>query len=331
VQDENWESNLMCNIRRNINYILEKYYDNNQTLMAKDLNIKTNTLFTYINTATKPPITFIYKLCSRHNLSIDAFLSDQLAVDIERLRKRAAVKQFYGKYKGSYFAYFFVIDSNSLKEGLIQEASINIDEDGNISLEILNTDKKFSGSLTTSEELIYFDLKNAKEKMAIAIKNPGRNIREKYIGGMGITNISSPEDSRIPSAQKIILSRTRISVDKYFRTLSEFLEVNTYFKIKKKRLIEILSRIMNNNIEKYDELKELLEDNKISSEDKLYIGEKELNIIQTSMDKEQFLSFRKNVLLCKNDGQVIRFNSIKISIDEDKMVYRFIKNEFQDD
>jgi hypothetical protein len=329
LQSERWESDLMCNIRKNLNYILEKYYESNQTLMAKDLDIKTNTLFTYINTGTKPPITFIYKLCSRHNLSIDLFLRDEIAVDIEKSKKKEVVKQFYGKYIGCYYAYFFVVDSNSLKEGLIQEGSMTIDEGGNINFEILNTGKKFSGILSTSEEIIYFDLKNAKEKMTIAVKGPGRNIREKYIGGMGITNISSPEDNRIPSAQKIIISRARISVDKYFRTLSEFLEVNTYFKIKKRRLIAILSEILNTNIESHAELSALLEDNKISGEDKLIIGEKELNLIQLELGKEQFLLFKRQILDNKNGGHVIRFNGIKINQDEDKMVYRFIKNEFQ--
>ena len=329
MQSEELEKNLILNIRRNINYILEKYYESNQTLMSKDLDIKANTLFTYINTETKPPITFIYKLCKRHNLSIDLFLSDELAVDTVKSKKKEVAKQFYSKYAGSLYAYFLVVDSNSLKEGLIQEGFLNIDTSGNISFEILNTGKQFSGGLTASEELVYFDLKSPKEKMSIAIKNPGRNTREKYIGGMGITNISSPEDNRIPSAQKIILSSTRISVDKYFRTLSEFLQINTYFKIKKKCLIEILSANLNICNEKYEALNSLLEDSKISEEDKLIIREKELDLLQSVLDKEEFLSFKKYILENKNEGQVIPFSGIKVNLEEDKMVYRFIKNEFQ--
>lgn len=326
---EDWEKDLMLNIRRNITYILEKYYENNQTLMAKDLDIKANTLFTYISTETKPPITFIYKLCKRHNLSIDSFLSDELAIDTIKYRKKEVAKQFCSKYTGHFYAYFFVVDSNSLKEGLIQEGYMKIDDVGNINFEILNTGKQFIGNLSASEELVYFDLKNAKEKMTITIKNPGRNTREKYIGGLGITNISSPEDNRIPSTQKIILSSTKISVDTYFRTLSEFLRINAYFKIKKKRLIEILSVTLNIGSEKYEKLKALLEDSKISEEDKLIIREKELDLLQSVLDKEEFLSFKKYIQESKNDGQVILFSGIKINLEEDKMVYRFIKTEFQ--
>lgn len=327
MTEKNWELKLIMNIRRNISYILENYYQGNQAHMAKDLGVRPNTLYTYLNTDTKPPITFVYKLCSRHSLSVDLFLNDELAVDVDKTKKRQAAKQFYSKYAGSYYTYFFVVDSYSLKEGLIQEGCIDITESGSLTYEIFNAGKQFAGILSASEELIYFDLKNSKEKVNIVIKNPGKNIREKYLGGMGIANISSPEDNRIPCAQKIIISSTRIPVDKYYGTLSEYLRINTYFKIKKRLLSELLKDLLGVNNDEFSGLQELM-DNKISMEDKVSIGERELLQLQQALDKESLLTFMKYIYQNSNNGDVLHFNSLKVSIDEDKMIYRFIKNEF---
>lgn len=318
----------MLNIRRNISYILEKYYESNQAHMARDLGIKPNTLYTYLNTDTKPPITFIYKLCSRHNLSVDLFLSGELVADIDKTKKKETARQFYSKYCGSYYTYFLVVDSYSLKEGLIQEGYMCINESGNLNYEILNVGKQFTGILSASEELIYFDLKNSKEKVNIVIKNPGKNIREKYIGGLGIANISSPEDNRIPCAQKIIISSTRISIEKYYRTLSEYLRINTYYKIKKRLLIELLKDVLAANKDDHNGLRELIDNKKISMEDKLSIGEREFLRLQQVLDKEGFFKFMKYIFENSNNGEILHFNSLKVNIDEDKMIYRFIKNEF---
>lgn len=327
--EENWEQLLIKNVRRNINYVLEKYYESNQAQMAKEIGIRPNTLFTYISTDTKPPITFIYKLCSRHNLSIDMFLRDELAADTDKARKRESVKYFFNKYNGSYYTYFLVVDSNSLKEGLVQEGCMDIDESGSLRYEIYHANKQFSGILSASDELIYFDLKNSREKIHLVIKNPGKNIKEKYLGGMGIAAISSPEDNRIPCAQKIIISRTRIPVDQYYRTLSEFLQISTYFKIKKRRLIELLGDELKIKSEQREKLEELLGNNKISMEDKLFIGERELFQLQKVLEKEEFIFLKKYIMQNNNSGDILQFNSLKINLEEDKMIYRFIKNEFK--
>jgi hypothetical protein len=326
--EKNWEQRLILNIKKNLNYILEKFYDNNQAHMAKDMAIRPNTLFTYLNTDTKPPITFIYKLCTKHNLSLDMFLNDEFSVDMDKTKKREAAKRFYSRYAGSYYTYFLVVDSYSLKEGLIQEGCININESGVLIYEIFNAGKRFSGSLSASEELIYFDLKSSTEKVNITIKNPGKNISERYLGGMGIINISSPEDNRIPCAQKIIISSIRIPVDKYYGTLSEYLRINTFFKIKKRLLNDLLEGVYGIERNHVGLLQELIDDNKISMEDKVFIGEREFLQLQRALDKESFLSFIKYILQNGNNGDIIHFNSLKVGIDEDKMIYRFIKNEF---
>jgi DNA-binding XRE family transcriptional regulator len=328
LSEKDWEHKLLMNIRRNMFSILEKYYESNQAQMAKDLGVRPNTLYTYLNTDTKPPITFLYKLCSRHDLSIDLFLNDELAVDVDRIKKKQAARQFYSKYVGSYYTYFFVVDSYSLKEGLIQEGCIDICESGRLNYEIFNAAKQFAGILSASEELIYFDLKNSKEKINIVIKNPGKNIKEKYLGGMGVANISSPEDNRIPCAQKVIISSIRIPVDKYYDTLSEYLRINTYFKIKKRLLVELLKDLLAVNKSDLSGLQELIDNNKVSMEDKVSIGERELLQLQLVLDKESFLAFIKYIYQNGNNGDILHFNSLKVSIDEDKMVYRFIKNEF---
>jgi DNA-binding XRE family transcriptional regulator len=327
--EKSWEQRLIMNIRRNTSYILDKYYENNQAQMAKDLGVKSNTLYTYLNTDTKPPITFIYKLCSRHNLSVDLFLNDELDMDIDKTKRKQAAKQFYSKYAGSYYTYFFVVDSYSLKEGLIQEGCLDINELGTLSYEIFNSGKQFAGIFSASGELIYFDLKNSKEKVNIIIKNPGKNIRESYLGGMGIANISSPEDNRIPCAQKIIISSTRIPVDKYYGTLSDYLRIDTYFKIKKRLLAELLKDLLEFQKDDFYGLRELIYNNKISMEDKISIGKRELLQLQETLDKEKFLTFIKYIYQNSNCGDILHFNSLKVSIDEDKMIYRFIKNEFK--
>lgn len=327
--DNSFEENLLNNIRKNIAWILKRYYNNSQTLMAKDLDIKTNTLNTYLNTSTKPPITFICKLCNKNDIEIDSFISEDLTLMDEKTRKKEAVKKIYNKYKGNYYAYFFVIDSNSLKEGLIQEGIIEINDSGFTSFEIINSKKIFKGNFMVSDELVFFDLKNLREKINIVIKNPGKGIKERYTGGMGIINISSPEDNRIPSAQKVIISSVRIPIDKYFKTLNDFLLINPCIKIKKRLLIELLVNKIMICTEKYESLKELLEDNKISDEDKILLYEKQMNLLQKVLDKHEMLDFKKEIMNPDNAGEVILTNSIKINLEDDNLVYRFIKNEFR--
>ncbi len=329
LQEWDWEENLISTIRRNICFILETFYEDSQTSMAKSLNIRTNTLHTYINTDTKPPITFIYKLCKEHNLSVDAFLNNDLAGEVEKARKKETIKTFCKKYIGCYHTYFFVIDSNSLMEGLIQEGILEIDDFGSIKFQILNSDKYFSGTMTASDELIYLDLRSIKEKINIVLKNPGKNIKERYIGGMGILNISSPEDNRIPAAQKLIISRVKIPIKEYFNTLTEFLEVKTFLKIRKDILEELLITTMAISDDKQQMLGGLLKDSRISGKDRLIIDENRIALLNRVLGKEEFTMFLAYLQKYKNCGDIIKFNSMKIGIEEDKMIYRFIKNEFK--
>lgn len=326
--ENQWEEKLIDNVRRNTALVLEKNYGGSQTLMARELSLKINTLNTYINGNTKPSLTFVCKLCSRNNLPLEVFLYESIETHIEKMKKKELLKQLQNKYMGILFAYFFVIDSNSLKEGLIQEGELKINDSGNIVFEILNSNKTFTGNISFTDELIYFDLKNAKEKINITMKNPGKNIKEKYVGGIGIANISSPEDSRIPSAQKLILSSVRIPVDKYFRILSEFLSINTCIKIRKRLFIELLSDKIGISTEKYDRLKEFVGDYKISDEDKITIDDKSMKILMEVLNGEEFLQLNREIFKSMNNKDFISFNSIKINIEENKMIYRFIKNEF---
>jgi transcriptional regulator with XRE-family HTH domain len=319
--DVNWETEIIGNVKKNITWLLERNYRNSQTSMAKDLDVKANTLYTYINTETRPPLTFICKLCNKVNLSIDSFIYQDLELEEKKLKKKDAIKKVFSNYKENYYVYFFVIDSNSLKEGLIQEGELSISDTGDVSFEILHSKKQFIGKLSISDELAYFDLKNSKEKFSITIKSPGKNIREKYIGGIGITNISSPEDTRIPCAQKIIISAARIPIDKYYSVLKEFLAINTYFKIRKNLLFDFLNNIIDINTDKYEKLKYLLDDNKVSGEDKIIIEENLLSLFREVLDKQEYLQL-------KSLKDIIPFNSVKIGLEEDKMFYRFIKNEF---
>ncbi len=319
--DISWEINLIGNVKKNIRWLLEKNYESSQTLMAKDLDIKANTLYTYINTETRPPLTFICKLCSKAKLSIDTFIYEDLEVEEKALKKKEALKKMYKNYKETYYVYFFVVDSNSLKEGLIQEGTLLINNTGDVNFEILNSNKLFTGKLSISDELTYFDLKNSKEKFVITIKNPGKNINEKYIGGIGIMNISSPEDTRIPCAQKVILSAVKIPLDKYYTVLKEFLVVTTYFKIRKKLLLDFLNNTVDFNTHKHEKLKILLGDNKVSGEDKIIIDEKQLSLLQDVLDKQEYQKLQSL-------RDIIPFNSVKVGLEEDKLFYRFVKNEF---
>lgn len=328
ITNTDWENKLLSNVKKNITWLLEKSYGGSQTSMAKDLAIKINTLNTYINTETKPPLTFLWKLCIKNNLSLDSLVNDDLELSEEKLKKKELLQKLYNKYRKTYYAYFLVIDSNSLKEGLVQEGYLSIDETGIINLEILNSNKQFSGKLTISDELSYFDLKNNKEKFNIMIKSPGKNIKEKYVGGIGITNISSPEDTRIPCAQKIILSSVKIPIDKYFGILQEFLTINTYLKIKKNLLGNLLINDLKISSDKYIKLKDLLENNRVSGEDKITISGKQLTLLQETLDKDEYSRLNHFINSHINTKDIVPFNSLKVNIDDDKMFYRFIKNEF---
>lgn len=323
-----WEDELVENVKKNIIWILQKKYDNSQKIMADDLEIRSNTLHTYINSDTKPPLAFVCKLCKKHNIGLEAFVYDDLKLNEDKLKRKESIKSIYKRYKGRYYAYFFVVDSNSLKEGLIQEGILDVNDYGSVDFVILNSDKQFCGSLVAADELAFFDLKNSKEKFNITIKNSGKYIKEHYVGGMGIMNLSSPEDGRIPNAQKIIISNERIEVDNYFKTLREFLTLNTSVKIKKKLLKDFLLEKVKISMEKRSKLGELIENNKISDEDKILISSKQFKLLQSVLDKEELLLLEELMVNCSNGKEYIPYNSIKVSLEEDKMIYRFIKNEF---
>lgn len=327
---QSWEESIINNIRNNIVWVLKNYYDDSQTIMAKSLDIRINTLNTYINKSTKPSITFICKVCKANNISIDDFINGDLSLNDQAMKRREVFRKKYNKYEGKYYTYFLVVDSNSLKEGLIQESKLEIKSDGQIVFEILNTGKKFIGNLSISDELLFFDMKNTKEKVNITLKNPGKSIREKLISGVGIISISSPEDNRIPSSQKIIISKSRIPIDKYFSTLKGFLDIGVYIKIKKKVFYNILLNEVKINKSKYNQIRSLIDDEKISEEDRLTIDKKQMKALQRILDKEELEILYTKAEESNISNEVIWVSAIKATLEDNKMVYKFIKNEFKD-
>lgn len=323
----NFEDKLIANIKKNILWVLENFYDSNQTFMAKELDVKVNTLNTYINGDTKPPITFLYRVCKENNITLDSFVSENFKNSSIKSKKKDIIKAIYSKYEGKYYGYFYVIDSNSLKEGLIQEATITIGKDGICAFEIEKSEKSFNGNLTMSDDLVYLDMKNSREKINITFKNPGKTIKEHYKGGIGIINISSPEDNRIPSSQKIVLSKWKISVESYFNTLKEFLDINMQIKIKKKILLDAIKESL--NMEKAFIIKALIDDEKVSIEDKLILDINKINAIYNIVEKQDFLNLKEIIKTKQLGNDVLMTNSIKISLEENKFFYRFIKNEFE--
>lgn len=323
----NFEDKLIANIKKNILWVLENSYDSNQTFMAKELDVKVNTLNTYINGDTKPPITFLYRVCKENNITLDSFVSEDLKNNSIRSKKKALIKALYSKYEGEYYGYFYVIDSNSLKEGLIQEAIITISNDGNCIFEIEKSEKCFNGVLTISDDLVYLDMKNSREKINITFKNPGKTIKEHYKGGIGIINISSPEDNRIPSSQKIVLSKWKIDIEQYFKTLREFLAINMQIKIKKRTILEALKEVL--NIEKESVIRAIIDDEKISEEDKLILDINKFSLIYSIIDKAELIKLKEIIQRSNLGNDVLMVTSIKASLEENKLVYRFIKNEFE--
>lgn len=323
----NFEDKLIADIKKNILWVLETFYDSNQSFMAKELDVKVNTLNTYINGDTKPPITFLYRLCKENNITLDSLVSEDFKESSIKSKKKDIIKALYSKYEGTYYGYFYVIDSNSLKEGLIQEGVITISKDGSCGFEIEKSEKNFNGGLTISDDLVYLDMKNSREKINITFKNPGKTIKEHYKGGIGIINISSPEDNRIPSSQKIVLSKWKISIEDYFNTLREFLDINMQIKVKKRILIDGLKEVLTN--EKALIVKALIDDEKISGEDKLILDINKLNVIYNIVEKEDFIKFKELIKRKQLGNDVLMTSCIKTSLEENKLVYRFIKNEFE--
>lgn len=323
----NFEDKLIANIKKNILWVLENFYDSNQTFMAKELDVKVNTLNTYINGDTKPPITFLYRVCKENNITLDSFVSEDFKISSIKSKKNNIIKALYNKYEGQYYGYFYVIDSNSLKEGLIQEAIITISNDGSCIFEIEKSEKSFNGILTISDDLVYLDMKNSREKINITFKNPGKSIKEHYKGGIGIINISSPEDNRIPSSQKIVLSKWKIDIEEYFKTLREFLNINMQIKIKKRIVLEALKEVL--NIEKTSIVRVLIDDEKISGEDKLVIDINKFSIIYSIIEKDELIKLKQIIEREHLGNDVLMITSIKASLEENKLVYRFIKNEFE--
>ncbi|WP_027631421.1 helix-turn-helix domain-containing protein [Clostridium hydrogeniformans] len=325
-----FEEDIIRNIKNNTIWIVENNYRGSQTLAASKLDIRVNTLNTYIKGNTKPSIAFIYKICKENNISINDFFTINLRENKREGVKKQQIEGVYNKFVGKYYTYFFVVDSNSLKEGLIQEGVININYKGETDFEILNTNKRFIGHFTFSNELLFLNLKDNKEKVSITMKSPSKTIKEKYISGVGIINISSPEDNRVPSSQKIILSRVRIPIDKYFNTLKEFLSLGLEIKIKKKFLREIFIKHINIEKHRINELNTLIEHRRISDEDKICLGYKEIKFIQELLTKEEFIIVQSHILSSENIKDVVFINSIKANVEDNRMIYKFIKNEFKD-
>jgi hypothetical protein len=71
-----------------------------------------------------------------------------------------------------------------------------------------------------------------------------------------------------------------------------------------------------------------MESNRISHEGKIVIGRNHINTIQRTLDKDEFTIFRNIIEECSDPKDIVRLNGIKVNLEEDKMLYRFIKNEF---
>lgn len=216
-------------IGKNLRYLMYVYGISSQKELAEMLDVSAAMLCKVINGEQYPSVfPFLANVENKFGVSISAFLFTDLTTDPTVIcpvqKKEELVKRNLGGYEGAYQTYYHSEDGNSLKSGVLlikkydsklkaanvtfvfrmapEYASIclektkgfvknncYIDAD-NYLTSFSNDGMVFKGTLTFSDNHMYFNLKNTSNgvEMFIAFHKP-LSEKHKYLGGLGLMTV----------------------------------------------------------------------------------------------------------------------------------------------
>jgi hypothetical protein len=160
-----------------------------------------------------------------YSISLDKLVSTPLSsADIDNLEDTPENENniFAKKY------YVYLLVTNVAMEGAIHEGVIELCNNNVIFKILSNTAviKYYSGSYTTSDKLVFFNLESKADGNAyINMIRPNININ-RYVGGLAMLLLPSDANSK-PCVQKILFSRIKIDRELYCSNLKELLSFCT--------------------------------------------------------------------------------------------------------
>ena len=195
-----------------------------QKNLANKIGISEDLLSKYKSGDAFPSIETLLYICEVYNMGIEKLISIPLtAADIENLENNNDIE--FNIFEEKYYVYFLV--TNIAKEGSLHEGIVEI-KNGNVSFKICSNDKvikKFTGSYTTSDKIIFFNLQSSNDGITyINMIKPNVN-KNKYVGGLAMMMLPSDANSK-PCVQKILFSKIKLDREVYYTNLKEILSFN---------------------------------------------------------------------------------------------------------
>jgi len=198
--------------------------ESTQKNLASRIGISEDLLSKYKSGDAFPAIETLLYICEVYNIGIEKFISIPLtAADIENLENNNEIE--FNIFEEKYYVYFLV--TNIAKEGSLHEGIVEI-KNGNVNFKICSNDKVikyFTGSYTSSDKIIFFNLKSSDDgNTYINMIKPNVN-KNKYVGGLAMMMLPSDANSK-PCVQKILFSKIKLDRELYYTNLKEILDFN---------------------------------------------------------------------------------------------------------
>lgn len=208
-----------------------------QTQFAKTLGVSNASISNYISGQSEPTLSFLLKLKSSYNVSLDEFLTKQTSHKHEQTLEEQNLSRFVGNYilyfydSSSYIGRASNKQKNVLKFGVISIVEKgnnlfsygcflkNFDKAKTLKEELDSSKNNYSikesfsnfsdfvyeGEIETSTTQIFIMLKSFNDQSLIVLNNPPSN--KMYIGGLGTVNSVSRGREHMPCVQFLLLSR----------------------------------------------------------------------------------------------------------------------------
>lgn len=208
-----------------------------QSQFAKQTGLSNASISNYLSGQSEPSLSFLQKLKTTYNISLDEFLTKPLVLQVKNTLSEQNLTRFIGSYilyfydSSSYIGRAGSLQKNSLKYGVITilpqnntltsycvffkefeealQAKTTLDNFEDL-LDKINFINNYSaliykGSVETSQTQIFIFLKSFNDQSLIILNNPPSN--KTYIGGLGTANSVSRGREHMPSIQYVLLAR----------------------------------------------------------------------------------------------------------------------------
>lgn len=302
-----------------------------QTQFAKSLSVSNASISNYLSGQSEPTLSFLLKLKSAYDISLDNFLTVATSQKIEQSLENQNMSRFIGNYilyyydSSSYIGRATNTQKNMMKYGVISivpsGSSLtsygcflkDYDKAKQLKSELDNSDSaiskyetflKFSdfvytGLVETSSTQIFIFLKSFNDQSLIILNNPPSN--KNYIGGLGTVNSVSRGREHMPCIQFLLLSRKVLDLPEgelYNLLTLDIVDINVHNETEK--LLDLFKNLYLNTNESILKLEEF-------------------------QKKKIFEDSLENIVADCVESNIFRF--AKISAREDDHYYNLIKGE----